>query len=133
MSRPSAAALEVIQGNVTALRRPDAPSCLTDEQAEEWRAIVTRMPPNWFPRETHPLLIAYCRHVVSQTRIEQLIQHAENSTRFNFETYDRLLRARERESKAIQNLATRMRLTQLSQVDRRKTRGTVASKPWQGE
>jgi chaperone required for assembly of F1-ATPase len=27
------------------MQRPDAPYDLTDEQAEEWRAIVNRMPP----------------------------------------------------------------------------------------
>jgi len=35
---------------------------LTDEQAEEWRAVVSRMAADWFPRETHGMLLAYCRH-----------------------------------------------------------------------
>jgi phage terminase small subunit len=49
--------------------RPDAPAELTAEQADEWRAIVKRMPGNWFTRETHPLLVQYCRTI---TRLRQL-------------------------------------------------------------
>ncbi len=58
--RKSAAELGVIQGIP---ERPDAPDELTPEQAEEWRAVVDRMPVDWFRREIWPLLCAYCRHV----------------------------------------------------------------------
>ena len=41
--------------------RSEAPAELTAEQADEWQAIVKRMPGNWFTRETHPLLVQYSR------------------------------------------------------------------------
>ena len=36
--------------------RPDAPYDLTDEQSKVWWSVVDRLPADWFPRETHPLL-----------------------------------------------------------------------------
>jgi hypothetical protein len=53
--RKSAAELSVIVSPLNARRSPP-PSELTDEQAEEWRAIVGRMPPGWFTREHFALL-----------------------------------------------------------------------------
>jgi hypothetical protein len=47
--------------------RPAPPDELTEEEAEEWRAIASRMPHDWFTRENHPLLCEYCRHIVSRT------------------------------------------------------------------
>jgi hypothetical protein len=66
----SSAALEI--PSVADLRgdaRPEPPSDLTDDQAAEWRAVVERMPADWFPRETYGLLSQYCRHVVTARRI----------------------------------------------------------------
>jgi hypothetical protein len=49
--------------------RPEPPPELTAEQAETWRAIVGRMPSDWFQPETWPLLCQLCRH----TSISRLI------------------------------------------------------------
>jgi hypothetical protein len=38
---------------IETIARPDAPYDLTDEQSDEWWAVVNRMPADWFPRETH--------------------------------------------------------------------------------
>jgi hypothetical protein len=45
--------------------RPEPPEDLTEEQAVEWRAVVDRLPTDWFSRETHGLLSQYVRHVVT--------------------------------------------------------------------
>ena len=48
----SSAALEI--PSVADLRgdaRPEPPEDLTEEQAAEWRAVVDRLPADWFPRE----------------------------------------------------------------------------------
>jgi hypothetical protein len=58
----SAASLSV--GRVLGNERPAPPDELTEEEAEEWRAIASRMPHDWFTRENHPLLAEYCRHIV---------------------------------------------------------------------
>jgi hypothetical protein len=36
--------------------RPEPPADLTEEQAAEWRAVVERLPADWFPREVEPRL-----------------------------------------------------------------------------
>ncbi len=59
--------------------RPDPPRDLTAGQAVEWRAIVRRMPADWFPRETHGLLADYCRHVLRSRKIATLIDRIERA------------------------------------------------------
>jgi hypothetical protein len=36
--------------------RPDAPYTLTDAEADEWRAIVASMQPDYFQRSHYPML-----------------------------------------------------------------------------
>jgi hypothetical protein len=128
--RKSAASLTVA-APVQTLDRPDAPYDLTDEQSDEWWAVVNRMPADWFPRETHALLAGYCRHVVSARRISQLIVDAESSNPVDVDVLDKLYKMQERESRAISSLATRMRITQQTQYDKSKKRGTQAKNPWE--
>lgn len=132
--RESAASLSVISSEgVETVRRPTPPAELTDEQAQEWRAVVNRLPADWFPRETHPMLAAYCRHIVALRRIGQLIEHIESQKDIDLEAYDRLLKMQERESRAMSSLATRMRLTQQSTYDPKKKKPLAAKRPWKGE
>jgi hypothetical protein len=128
--RKSAASLTVA-APVQSLERPDAPYDLTDEQSDEWWAVVNRMPADWFPRETHALLASYCRHVVSARRISQLIVDAEKSKVIDVDVLDKLYKMQERESRAISSLATRMRLTQQTTYDKSKKKGTQAKNPWE--
>jgi len=58
--------------------RPEAPDDLTDEQSEEWHAIVNTMPADHFMRGNFPLLSQLCRHIVASRRIAQLIEQAAN-------------------------------------------------------
>lgn len=123
--RKSAASSEVaVVSPIETVSRPDAPYDLTDEQAQEWWAVVNRMPADWFPRETHGLLTQYCRHVVAARKIAQLIAKAEKAKSFDVEEYDRLLKMQEREGRALSSLATRMRITQQATV-----RAELARKP----
>jgi hypothetical protein len=129
--RTSAAALSVIQGGqISALKRPDPPPELTDEQAEEWLAIVGRLCAEWFPRETHGMLAQYCRHVVAARRVAQLVAEMEAGKSLDVEAYDRLLKMQEREGRAISSLATRMRLSQQTQYDKSKKRPIIENMPW---
>jgi len=131
--RKSAASLTVISsGGIETIRRPDPPDELTPEQADEWRAVVNRLPASWFPRETHQLLTQYCRHTVCARRLAQLIQHAESCNELDIETYERLLRMQEKESRAISSLATRMRMTQGSTMRPETARKpSELPKPWE--
>ena len=129
--RDSAAANEIAAiGKLETVQRPDAPYDLTDEQVDEWRAVVARLPADWFTRETHALLARYCRHVVRARRIAQLIDQAEKSDPFDVKEYRDLLRSEEEQSRAIASLATRMRLTQQTTYDKSKKKPATGRKPW---
>lgn len=131
--RRSAAELTVAAAApVETITRPDAPYDLTDEQAEEWWAVVNRMPADWFPRETHGMLAQYCRHVVAARRVAQLVAQAEAADDLDIEAYDRLLKMQEREGRAISSLATRMRISQQTTYDKSKKKPLTAKKPWEG-
>ena len=131
--RKSAASLAVASRPVEVVQRPDAPYDLTDEQSEEWWAVVNRMPADWFPRETHGMLSQYCRHVVAARRVAQLIADREAQVgALDVEEYDRLLKMQEREGRAISSLATRMRISQQATVRAEQARKpSQVRKPWE--
>jgi hypothetical protein len=138
--RKSAASLSVV--SVLGNERPAPPDDLTEEEAEEWRAIASRMPHDWFTRENFPLLAEYCRHIV---RSRDLAKDIAAFKRFPTEVrlttdgihrYDTLLRMADRERAALVNLATKMRLTQQSRYRADKAapaveRGKTVRKPWE--
>jgi len=91
------------------------------------------------------MLTAYCRHVVSQRKVAQMIQAAETAMErevnegtpraavllASSKTLDRLFKMQEREGRAISLLATRMRLSQQSTYDKSRKKGTTAKRPWE--
>jgi hypothetical protein len=129
--RASAASLEVAKPTTERVARPEAPYDLTDEQTEEWWAVVNRLPADWFPRETHAVLSQYCRHVVSARRVAQLIQSEETGEGFDLDQYDKLLKMQEREGRALSSLATRLRITQQATVSAKAKKPTVGKLPWE--
>lgn len=128
----SSAELSIVQPDTaTVIDLPPPPVDLSDEQADEWRAVVSRMPADWFPRETHAMLAAYCRHVVSAKRVASLIARVEKDENLDIADYDRLLKCQERESRCLASLAVRMRLAQSTAYDKTKKRGSQIKKPWE--
>jgi hypothetical protein len=116
MPRKSAAALSVI-APPSVQKRPEPPAELTQEQATEWRIVVERLPAEWFPAESHQLLVAYCRHVVRARVVAGLIDSFKRehlNTDDGLHRYDKLAQMADREGRAISSLATRMRLSQQS-------------------
>ena len=134
--RKSAARMGVVQGIP---QRPKPPDELTQEQAEEWCAVVTRMPVDWFGREIWPLLCAYCRHVCNARHVAGLIDAAQDmdiGDRTALMRFNRLLGMQERQSNVMAGLATRMRLTNQSRYTAhsaasRAKGGTSARKLWE--
>ena len=129
----SAAALSVVGSAVTVVRRPEPPGELTEEQAHEWRAVVNRLPADWFQRETHGMLAQFCRHVVAARRIAQLISAHEGTEPFDVVEYDRLLKMQEREGRALSSLATRMRISQHATYDKTRKKPIEGKRPWGDE
>jgi hypothetical protein len=96
-------------------KRPEPPSELTAEEAEEWIGVVDRMPAEWFTRETQGQLVNYCRHVVKARVIAGLISGFKPewaATEDGLHRLDKLLHMAEREGRAIASLGTKMRITQ---------------------
>jgi hypothetical protein len=128
--KKSTASMSVVQpGGITAIRRPQPQSGLTDEQSDIWRNVVNRLPADWFPAETHDMLSQYCRHVVSSRRVADLIEMLLNQKEFAAEDYDRLLKMQEREGRAMSALATRMRFSQQSTQSKDRNKGTLVKQP----
>jgi hypothetical protein len=132
--RKSIEALTVLHGGLAAMpQRPDAPYDLTDEEAEEWRAIVNTMAPDHFMRGNYPILGQLCRHIVTARQIAQMIAIYCKRKDFNFRDYAELLKQQAAESSAIMRLSRSLRLTQQSIFDRKmkhpRGRATI-SNPW---
>jgi hypothetical protein len=113
------------------VQRPDSPYDLNDEESVEWWAIVNRMPADWFGRETHPMLTQLCRHTVSARRVSQLIAQIEKGETLDVREYGYLLGLRERETKAICALSTKMRLSHQATMPQRTQRPPqLPPAPW---
>jgi hypothetical protein len=130
--RASVASLSIVGSNdFERVERPAPPSELTVEQAEEWRAVVNRLPADWFQRETWGMLTQYCRHVVTARRVSQLITAAEAAAEVSIDELDRLYKMQEREGRAISSLLTRMRMTQQATYDKTKKKPLQSKRPWE--
>jgi hypothetical protein len=131
--RKSSVELAVVgPSGIETIRRPEPPSELTEEQAIEWRATVNRLPPDWFPRETHPMLVQYCRLIVRARRLADLINQAEADEEFDVGAYRDLLKSEEAVTRAIASLSTRMRLNQSSTMRHDAVRKPgMLRKPWE--
>ena len=129
--RTSAASLQVVTPTgLHVIERPRPPADLTDEQADEWRAVANSLPADWFGRETLPILAQYCRHVVASKRVAALVAQCEAGDELDLRDYDRLLKMQEREGRAITSLATKMRISQQSTYDKSKKKTEQVRKPW---
>jgi hypothetical protein len=114
------------------IQRPDAPYDLTDEEADEWRAIVTTMPADHFMRGNHALLGQYCRHIVAARRVAQLIESAAKQPEFDRKEFGILLRVQTAETGSIIRLLRSMRMTQQSVKRAETTKHPTGQmkKPW---
>ena len=122
-------------------QRPAPPAELTEEQAEEWRAIVATKPPEWFNRDSQALLVALCRHIVISRRIAEQIDSFPIdllSTDEGLSRYRRLGTMAERHSGAMASISTKLRLTPQSRYTPKaaytaSSRGdaTGSSRPWE--
>lgn len=139
--RTSGAALSVIAG--TAIDgRPQAPSDLTEFQREVWDRTVGNEAADVFRTAAlQQLLKEYCRHVESAAICSRVVESLEALPivewgQNHMDAYEKALRMRDRETKALADKATKLRLTNQS----RYTPGAAGTasknaaterKPWQ--
>ncbi len=140
MARKSAASLAVIQGSLD--RRPDPPADLTELEAEVWATTVAHEAADVFGTAAlQQLLKDYCRHVVAAERLGKVIEghmagEPDGEEAISLKELDCLLKMRDRETKAIADKATKLRLTNQSRYTPKAAataakREGQAAKPWQ--
>ncbi|MCC5956463.1 MAG: hypothetical protein JJU07_10180 [Natronohydrobacter sp.] len=99
-------------------RRAPPPEGLTSAQARLWRGIVETEPADLFDSEARRhLLRLYCEHATFRADLQALIDRSPVEAFGDpdgAKTFEAMLRARDRETKALVSLATRMRLTNQS-------------------
>lgn len=124
---------------VANLPRLPPPPELSEFEAHVWTAVVNTKPADWFQADTLPLLLSYCKHVSQSYAIDAEVAAFEPGwlrTDDGLRRYKVLTDMRDRESRALVNLARSMRLSQQAQI-RPETAATKASKavskrPWEG-
>jgi len=129
---------ELMLDNKKVVELPDAPYDLTDEEADEWRAIVAAMPPKYFARTHYPVLTQLCRHIVAARRTALLIEDTCKPKRgkatFDTSLYIDLLAMQHQETTSIVRLTRAMRLNHISiykanNTGRLAARGQIIA-PW---
>lgn len=134
--RKSAAALSIVAGSIDG--RPHAPADLTEFQQDVWdRTVANEAADTFRTAALQQLLKEYCRHVETAHRLSQQVDRATgDGSNIELDELDKLLRCRDRETKALADKATKLRLTNQS----RYTPGAAgtaskkagdAKKPWQ--
>lgn len=134
--RTSIAALSVVAGTDID-GRPQAPSDLTEFQRGVWDRTVANEAADVFRTAAlQQLLKEYCRHVETADRLSKQVDRATGEgSNLSYQDIDCLLRMRDRETKALADKATKLRLTNQS----RYTPGAASTaskkaserKPWQ--
>jgi hypothetical protein len=133
--RKSTASLSVISGSLD--QRPDPPSDLTELEAEVWERTVAHEAADVFGTAAlQQMLKDYCRHVIAAERLGLVIEGhmSKAESEVSLKDLDCLLKMRDRETKAIADKATKLRLTNQSRYTP-KAAGTAAknnaaNKPW---
>lgn len=137
--RKSGAALAVVAGTDID-GRPKPPADLTEFQRGVWERTVANEAADTFRTAAlQQLLVEYCRHVQSADRLARMIQATERLevlSADDLEDLERMLRMRDKETKALADKATKLRLTNQSRYTPQAA-GTAAKKaaterkPWQ--
>jgi len=94
--------------------RPEPPNDLNEEESIEWKAVVNRLPVDWFKREHYGVLVAYCQHVVLRRFIKKLIDGfppEDLQTKDGVSTWAKLHSALSKETEKIVTCARTMRIT----------------------
>jgi hypothetical protein len=132
MPRKSAAALAVVRSSPSD-GRLTPPAGLSAAELELWHSVVDSKPSDWFAEDSAPVLMEYIRAAVVCNRLAPLVDAALADG--DPKAVDDLLRARDRESRRVASLATKLRLTQQSrytpQGAGRADKKAKGARPWQ--
>lgn len=136
--RKSAAALSVVVGSIDG--RPRPPSDLTEFQREVWERTVANEAASFFNTAAlQQLLKEYCRHCEAADTLAKQIEAFDPAwlaDEDGLKRYDKLLGMRDRETKAIGDKATKLRLTNQARYTPQAAataskKGGGERKPWE--
>jgi hypothetical protein len=101
--------------------QPEPLEELAKDERAEWAKFTARMPADWFPPETWPMLAQLCRHVCQGRWVGQCLQEAraglcKDLDDDNLEKVERLQRLHDREGRAMTALMVRLRLTSQQRI-----------------
>jgi hypothetical protein len=133
MPRKSEEARELakIVQNPIDVPRPDAPYDLSDDEVQEWVAIVNAKEAGWFPRETWPLLTNFCRLTCENRHLAAMLVNQKQQEKFSLDAYRKIVRMMQDNSRVLAMLATKMRLDQQSSYDQGSRKTIMVSPPWE--
>lgn len=113
MPRKSVASLSVARPEFGGKAPP--PHTLSDRQRALWLQIVNSKPAGWFTDDTQPMLAALVAHIETFELLEREFRGVNSlDTADKLGWLEKLARMRERESRAIASLSTKLRITQQS-------------------
>lgn len=109
--RKSTASLTVLKGGAGS--RIEPPKGMPKAQRELWSEVVGSKPADWFGPDNAPLLAEYVRAVDMANKLEAQIEALMAGSCEPADLKD-LLNMRDKESRRVTSLATKMRLSQQS-------------------
>ena len=131
MAKPSSASLSVVP--VVAMTRMAPPRGLSDDESRLWREVVDSKPVEWFQPDSAPLLTEYVRAVVMSGQLDTQVKAALVGSETG--ELKALLDMRDKESKRVVSIATKLRLTQQSrytpQAAATANKKAAGGRPWE--
>lgn len=126
--------------------RPEPPDDLDEVEAAEWRAIVDRMPADWFTAEMQPILADLCRHIVlarwfgmELSKVRRQYHDDDGKSGLVGTLLDgvkELTMLHKQQTDCVGRIATRLRLTHQSRNNRdaatrsAKNSASASARPW---
>lgn len=132
MARKSVAALSVVTPLPTSL--PPVPDDLTSRAERElWQSVVESKPADWFGPDSLPVLKEYVRACITCDLLADKVRTAIGGN--DASTVKFFLDIRDKESRRVASLATKLRLTQQSRyvphAAGRANQRASGKRPWQ--
>ena len=114
-------------------QRPEPPHKLTADEGREWKAIVGRMPQDWFRAETHPILVDLCRIIVNSDKVNAMVNAELSKTSVDDKRLSELMKLQMGYSKSIGIACAKLRITPQARYKQSKAQTrdrTPSVRPW---
>ena len=115
-------------------QRPEPPPKLTRDEGHEWKAIVGRMPQDWFPAETWPVLVDLCRIIVNSDKVNAMVNAELSKTSLDDKRLSELMKLQMGYSKSIGIACAKLRITPQARYKQSKAQTrdrTPGVRPWE--